>query len=362
MYNNWVTFYRKVKNQMEILGLTSRELKETLSSEFNVERWRSRQIFDWIYKKGTLSFSSMTNLSKPLRSLLENFFEFPSMKIIRKSESVDGTCKYLISLEDSNSVEAVVIPHINRKTFCISSQVGCPVGCAFCWTGRMGFIRNLRVSEIIGQILLVQEDLKQHIGNVVFMGMGEPFLNFDNVMKAVYIMNDKDGLAIGARRITLSTVGIPEKIIKFSRFPLQVRLAVSLHAPTSEKRKKIVPLDIQYPLEKVLAASREYVINTNRRITIEYVLIKGFNESLKDADNLSKILKGLKCNVNLIPVNENPAGFEKPDDRQVSAFAEELKRNGIEAVVRIERGTDIRGACGQLKNEKQVIITETQGK
>ncbi|HCZ07130.1 MAG TPA: 23S rRNA (adenine(2503)-C(2))-methyltransferase RlmN [Thermotogae bacterium] len=327
------------------------ELVEKLTS-LGMERYRADQIADWIYKKLVFDFTQMTNLPKTARNDLSQRFGIHRLELSEVQTSRDGTRKYLWKLFDGEYVESVSIPYSDRKAACISTQAGCPVKCSFCATGQSGFERNLNADEIVAQMLLMEFFEKEKFDNVVFMGMGEPLLNTDNVFKAIEILSHPKLRNMGLRRITVSTVGIPEGIEELARRYPQVRLSVSLHAPDNAVRDLIVPLNHRYPLEMVLDAVRRFQEITGKRVTFEYVLIRGINDSLEHARKLSEILKSFKAHVNLIPVNETGAGFQKPSRKQIQNFAQILESNGIETTVRAEKGADISAACGQLRAEK----------
>lgn len=337
-----------------LLDLSYDELVNEVVS-FGLERYRADQILDWVFDKKVNNFDEMTNLSKQHRALLKEHFTIPFLKLLEKRVSkIDGTTKFLWELEDGNTIESVMIFHPGRITACISTQVGCPVGCTFCATGMSGFVRNLTTGEIVSQILSMEKEEGKKIGNVVYMGMGEPLLNYENTIKSIRILNHKKMGNIGIRRITISTVGIPEKIIQLADEGLDVKLALSLHAPTNFKRDQLVPLNRKYSVEEILNAIKVYQMKTGKRVTIEYVLIRGVNDEISDAKKLAEILKGLKVFVNLIPVNPTVAGLSKPSKQRILAFKRILLENGIEAEIRQEKGSDIEAACGQLRLKRKV--------
>ncbi len=333
-----------------ITDMTYEELKEEITQVLGWERYRADQISDWIYDKKVFDFQAMTNLSKEQRKILSENYRIDKLELVEKRVSkIDGTTKFLWKLEDGNTIESVLIYHKNRVSACVSTQVGCPVGCKFCATGLSGYVRNLRAGEIVAQILHMEREEKIRVGNVVFMGMGEPFLNYENSIKALKIMNHPKQIGIGIRHITVSTVGIPDKIVEFAKDGKDARLAISLHASSNYKRDIIVPMNRKYPIEEVLQAAREYQRITGNRISIEYIMIREFNDYDSDAKKLVEILRGLKVFVNLIPVNPVVEEFRKPSRRRMEAFKNILKRNGIEAEIRREKGADIEAACGQLR-------------
>lgn len=318
--------------------------------KMGLEKYRADQLLDWIYKKRVFAFEGMTNLSREHRALFREKFVLRLPKLLEKKVSkIDKTTKFLYELEDGNMIESVLLFHEGYATACISTQVGCPLRCSFCATGQSGFVRNLTVGEIVGQVLAIENDSKRNIRNVVYMGMGEPFLNYDNVVKSLRILVHPKMKNVGVRRITVSTVGIPEKIVKFADEGLEVRLAISLHAASNEKRDVLVPLNRKYSIEEILQAAKVYQEKTNRRVTIEYILIKEFNDFDEDARRLARALKDLKAFVNLIPVNPTNGEFEKPSQWKMNRFKEILLENGIEAELRQEKGVDIEAACGQLR-------------
>ncbi len=331
-----------------ILDYDYNELRKRLERE-GMEPYRATQIFDWVYKKKATSFAVMTNLSKKLRERLSQKFKLGFPDLVTKVRSKDGTVKFLWQYEDGETVESVLLRYSDRISACISSQVGCALGCKFCATGKSGFVRNLTSGEILAQILGMERSEGERIGNVVFMGMGEPMLNYDEVMRAVRVMTDPKALKISQRRVAISTAGIVDGIERLSNESLDVVLSVSLHAPTNEKRSEIMPVNDRYPVEELLQAVRKYQEIKGRRVTFEYILFDGFNDSRQDALKLAEVLKDIKCNVNLIPYNETQSDFKKTSIERAREFEETLKSNGIEAVIRAEKGADIDAACGQLR-------------
>ncbi|HEY8417782.1 MAG TPA: 23S rRNA (adenine(2503)-C(2))-methyltransferase RlmN [Limnochordales bacterium] len=312
--------------------------------------YRARQLMEWLYRHGVTDIEAMTNLPKALRHTLAQRAYVGAAAVAHVQVSQDGTRKYLLRLPDGDTVEAVLIPEGPRRTACLSSQIGCGIGCRFCATALMGLIRNLAPGEIVGQLAAIQQESGQRVTNVVMMGMGEPLANYANVMRALRLLNDPLGFGLGARRLTISTVGIAPRIRDLAREDLQVGLAVSLHAANNETRDRLVPINRRYPIEELLAACREYVERTHRRVTFEYVLLKGVNDGPGDARQLAGLLQGLLCHVNLIPFNPVPeTGFERPEPAVVKRFLEELRSRGIPATVRRSRGSDIDAACGQLR-------------
>jgi len=315
------------------------------------EKFRTDQICDWIYRKKVFSFDAMTNLSRKQREeLKQRYYIFP-LRILDKTVSKkDKTTKYLFELEDGNTVEAVLLFHKNRVTACVSTQVGCQLNCLFCATGKGGFTRNLETSEIISQILTMEKDENLRISNVVYMGMGEPLLNYERVLKSVKMITNPKMNGISQRHVTISTSGVVPKIYDLADENLNIYLSVSLHAPNNQKRDKLMPINFKYPLEELIQAISYYISKTNRRVTVEYLMIKNFNDSKNDALELAELLKGLKVNVNLILYNPiGIPGLERSDRKRVKEFENLLKFKGIEAVVREEKGSDIDAACGQLR-------------
>lgn len=314
------------------------------------EKFRAKQVADWL-KKGITSFDEMTNLPAKLREFLKQEFVIPAARIERRQISrLDGTVKYLFRLDDGEYIESVVMQYHHGATICISTQVGCKMGCTFCATGKSGFSRSLTPSEMLAQVESAQRDLGIRISNVVLMGMGEPFDNYDNVIRFLKLVSSEDSLNIGMRHITVSTCGIVPRMIDFADLGLQVGLSVSLHAPTDEARSRTMPVNRRYPIAEVIRASRYYVEKTGRRITFEYALIDGENDSDRDARALGDLLRGMLCHVNLIPVNNvTGAGYKKSSLQRQKAFVNILSAAGINATVRRTLGSDIDASCGQLK-------------
>lgn len=334
---------------------------DKIAEKLKASKFRARQIHNWIYLKSVSSIDEMTDLSKDFREQLKEIAQISNIKIKIKQVASDGTIKYLIEYPDGNCVETVLMRFDNRAnlTACVSSQVGCAVNCAFCATGKRGFIRNLTAAEIVEQVLTIQRDTGLKITNVVFMGQGEPLLNLDNVINALAIFNED--FQIGARRITISTSGIVPQINKLAELNMQSTLAISLHAPVSAIRKQIMPIENKYPLSEVKNALKNYIGKTGRRITIEYVLIKDLTDTLEMAKQTAIFLRDLKCNVNLIPYNptEKQSGlkndFKKPDNTSIMKFKYILEHSGKKVTIRLERGADIDAACGQLSGKAGVV-------
>ncbi len=338
---------------MILSGMKLEEL-ENLMSGLGATRFRAKQIHNWIYTKSVSSIEEMTNLSKDFREKLSEIASVTDIKIKVKQVSKDGTIKYLVEYPDGECVETVLMRFDNRAnlTACVSSQVGCAVNCSFCATGKGGFKRNLNYKEIIEQVLVIQRDTGLKVTNIVFMGQGEPLLNLDNVLKAIEIFNND--FQIGARRITISTSGIIPGIEKLAELDMQSTLAISLHAPGHELRKEIMPIESKYPITDLKKALKNYIEKTGRRITVEYILIHGFNDTPAAAKELAYFLKDLKCNINLIPYNsviEND--YKKPSNNDIMKFKYLLEHSGKKVTVRLERGADIDAACGQLRGKQR---------
>lgn len=337
---------------MKVLAGLSLEELEVLMDELGASKFRAKQIHNWIYSKSVSNIDEMTNLSKDFREELKRKVLVTKTKIKVKQESLDGTIKYLIEYPDGECVETVLMRFDNRAnlTACVSSQVGCAVNCTFCATGKRGFIRNLSYVEIIEQVLTIQRDTGLKITNVVFMGQGEPLLNLENVLKALKIFNDD--FQIGARRITVSTSGIIPKIVELANMELQSTLAISLHAPNHKLRAELMPIENKYQIDDLKKALINYVEKTGRRITVEYILISGFNDTIECAKELAILLKDLKCNINLIPYNSvNDTQYKKSSNNDIMRFKYLLEHSGKKVTVRLERGADIDAACGQLSGK-----------
>lgn len=332
---------------MYINGLMPEEIKIILEKE-GFPTYKAKQLFEWIHKKQVWDFQLMTNLSKQDRDKLAKIFKTYNLQIKKTKKSSDGTKKYLLELDDGQCIEAVLLKDANkRKTVCISTQVGCALGCTICATAKLGFKRDLTAAEIVSQIEFLYKE-NNGFENIVFMGMGEPFLNYDNVIKTILIINDKNGLNIGARRITISTAGIPKMIIALANLPLQVRLAVSINSADHYKRSEIMPINKKYPLEEVIEAVQKYIQVTGRRVTFEYVLLKGFNDQEEDAYALIDLCAGLKVNINLIPANAPPPPHTPSPIKAQKKFLRILQDNKINAVLRTSKGEKIKAGCGQL--------------
>ncbi|HOO31823.1 MAG TPA: 23S rRNA (adenine(2503)-C(2))-methyltransferase RlmN [Thermotogota bacterium] len=337
---------------IDLLELNLSELQR-LFEENGIQKFRAKQVINWIYQKNCYDFGKMSNLSKEFRVQLQRDYYVGLPELAEKQVSkVDGTRKYLWNLDDSEQIESVLLLHPKRVTACISTQVGCKLNCAFCATGKGGFTRNLRVSEIIGQLLAMEKEYGEKITNVVFMGMGEPMLNYNSVKKSIEMINDKEMLNLSRRRIAVSTAGILPGIQKMSEDFPEVVLSVSLHAPDNRIREQLMPINQHYSFQELIQSIKKYNEITSKRVTIEYILIKDVNDSRENARTLAKNLKTLKVNINLIPINPVEGEFERPNPKHINDFKEILEKNGFETVVRQEKGTDISGACGQLRGKK----------
>jgi 23S rRNA (adenine2503-C2)-methyltransferase len=327
------------------------ELQE-LVKQIGFESYRAQQIFTWIWQKGVTDINLMSNLSKQKREQLNNNYYISALKLIEKKESHDGAIKFLWSLEDNHKIESVYIPDADRKTVCVSTQVGCPLQCEICYTGKFGFTRNLSFFEIADQILQIQLLVKERVTNVVFMGMGEPFLNYDECLKACEIINSDFGLNIGARRITISTSGIIERIYDFADFPLQVKLAISLNATDDETRNTLMPINRKYPLKDLFESIRYFTEKKKKRVTFEYVLIKGINDHPEDIKRLQKLIGIIPCKINVIPLNPFPnCKYKSPTLEETKAFVEKLYPKLPCVTIRKSKGSDILAACGQLRGK-----------
>ena len=339
----------------DVSGL-ERVALERLFEEHGYPRFRARQVFRWIWKRGVTDFAGMTDLGKTLRDELARQFTITTPVIERRDRSEDGTQKFVLGLADGRHIEAVFIPDTPMQTFCISTQVGCAMGCAFCLTGKMGLIRNLTTAEIAAQARVLAHELGliDQPFNIVLMGMGEPLHNYDATLAALRIWTDEQGLAMAPRRVTLSTVGLVPMLDRLASEPVMPNLAISLHATTEAQRSAIVPPTKKYSLRDILDACRRFPLKKRSRITFEYVLLAGVNDSIEDARRLAALLEGIKGKVNLIPLNAAPGiPFERPSDARVDAFARTLADRDITVSVRKSRGRDIRAACGQLIIEGQ---------
>ena len=335
-----------------IFSIPKKELEEYFIN-INDKKFRATQIYEFLYKKRIYDVNNMNNIGKNIKERLQKDFDFSFIKIKLKQEDVDVK-KYLFELKDGNLIESVLMYHDYGISICVSSQVGCNMGCAFCESGRLKKIRNLETYEVVEQLLLIEEDIKERISHVVVMGIGEPFDNYDNIMNFIRIINDPKGIDIGARHITVSTCGVVPKIRQFTQDFSQVNLAISLHAPNDLIRNKIMPISKAYKLEELIESIKEYIKTTNRRVTFEYIMLENINDSLECAKELSSLIKNLNCYVNLIPYNETEnIGFKRTKKMQILAFYDILKKNGINVTIRKEFGSKVDAACGQLRaNQK----------
>lgn len=336
-----------------IYGMSLKDLEEYFLSH-NDKKFRATQIYDWLYRKNVTSFDDMTNLKKDVIELLKNDFYLRTLEL-KKVERDTLVNKYLFYLQDGEKIEAVLMRHDYGNSICISTQVGCNMGCKFCESGRLKKVRNLTAGEMTEQILKVQEDIGDRVSHVVLMGIGEPFDNYDEVTKFIEIINHDLGLAIGARHITVSTCGLIPKIKEFMNFPYQVNLAISLHAPTDELRRQIMPVANAYPLKDLMQTIRKYIAKTNRRVTFEYILLQGINDSKECAESLAKLVSGMNCYINLIPYNETEnIGYKRSKEETIREFYDILKKNHTSVTKRKEFGSKISAACGQLRSKKEM--------
>lgn len=336
---------------MNIYGIQKQKLEEYFLSK-GEKKFKATQVFEWLYIHGVTSFDDMSNIKKEMLEELKQDFCMSWITIEKRQDDV-LTHKYLFRLEDDNFVEAVLMEHDYGLSICVSSQVGCNMGCAFCESGRLKKVRDLQSYEMVEQIMLVQKDIGKRISSVVIMGIGEPMDNYDNVMSFIKIINDAKGLAIGARHITVSTCGIVPKIEQLSLEPLQINLAISLHAPNDELRSRLMKVNKVYSISKLVETLKSYIAKTNRRVTIEYVMLKYINDRYEHAIELAKLLQGMNVYVNLIPYNEtNHIEFEKSDKTSIMEFYDTLKKNKINVTIRKEFGSNIDAACGQLRSKE----------
>ena len=314
--------------------------------------FRAEQIFKWLYQEKVKNFDEMTNLSLELREKLKNNYTICNYNILKKLESSDGTKKYLFDILDGNIIESVLMEYHYGKSVCVSSQVGCKMGCKFCASTGIPFVRNLTAGEIVEQILAIEQDTGDKISNIVFMGIGEPLDNYDNVIKAIRILNNPKGLGIGARHISVSTSGLVPRIYDLAKENIQCTLSVSLHASNNEKRSSMMPVNNRYSVEELIKACKDYIAMTNKRISFEYALAKDNNDNMQDAKELANLLKGMLCHVNLIPINKIENGkFTKSSNENIIKFRDYLNDHGIVATIRRELGSDIEAACGQLRRK-----------
>ncbi|MFE8699026.1 23S rRNA (adenine(2503)-C(2))-methyltransferase RlmN [Cytobacillus sp. FJAT-54145] len=339
-----------------IYSLQLDELKDWLV-ENNEKAFRAEQIFDWLYKKRVSSFEDMTNLSKNLRDLLSGHFTVTTLKTLIQQTSSDGTIKFLFELHDGFSIETVLMRHEYGNSICVTTQVGCRIGCTFCASTLGGLKRNLEAGEIVSQVVKVQQALdetEERVSSVVIMGIGEPFDNYDSMMSFLRIINHDKGLNIGARHITVSTSGIIPKIYQFADENMQINFAISLHAPNTEIRSRLMPINKAYKLPDLMKAVQYYIEKTGRRVSFEYGLFGGVNDQVEHAEELAKLVKGVKCHINLIPVNYVPErDYVRTPKDQIFAFEKTLKKHGVNVTIRREQGHDIDAACGQLRAKER---------
>ncbi len=317
------------------------------------KKFKGSQVFDWLYRKRVTSFDEMTNIKKDILDMLKKDFTFKTLSISKVERDTDVN-KYLFCLKDCEKVEAVLMNHLYGNSLCISTQVGCNMGCKFCESGRLKKVRNLETHEMIEQILLVEEECGKRISHVVIMGIGEPFDNYDNLIKFIEIINNPKGIELGSRHITVSTCGVVPKIKEFIKLPYQVNLAISLHAPNDEIRNTIMPINKAYPIPVLINTLKEYIQKTNRRVTFEYILLDQVNDTSECARELANLVKGMNCYINLIPYNEtNNISYKRTKSENITNFYDILKKNKINVTIRREYGSKISAACGQLRSKKE---------
>ena len=334
---------------ISIYGITLKKLEDYFVS-MNEKKFKATQIYDWIYKKRVKSFDECINVKKDTIEKLKQDFSFTSLTLLEKKTDIDVS-KYLFELEDHNKIEAVLMNHDYGKSLCVSTEVGCNMGCKFCESGRLKKVRNLETNEMVEQILKIEELEQIRISHVVLMGIGEPFDNYDNVIDFIDIINEGKGIDIGARHITISTCGIVPKIEEFMEHGKQVNLAISLHAPNDDLRSKLMPINKVYPLKELIQVLKKYVETTNRRVTFEYILLKGINDTPENALELSNLVKNLNCYINLIPYNETShIEFKRAEKEAILKFYDILKQNHVNVTIRREFGTKVMAACGQLRS------------
>lgn len=327
----------------------TKEQLEQFFIDHGYKAFKAKQVYDWLYKKRVQNFEQMHNLSKEVIKLLQDNFVMDKLEILQEKSDVDVS-KFLFGLKDNNKIEAVLMRHDYGNSLCLSTQVGCNMGCRFCESGRLKKVRNLDVHEMVLPILMIEEKLNIHISRIVLMGIGEPFDNYDNVISFIEIINNPFGLALGSRHITVSTCGLVPKIKEFSKYDKQVNLAISLHAPNNKIRNQIMNINKAYNIEEVMSAVKDYIKLTNRRVTFEYILLKGVNDTTKCALELASLLKGINCYVNLIPYNETShIEFKKSSQDSILNFYDVLKKNNINVTIRREFGSKVSAACGQLR-------------
>jgi 23S rRNA (adenine2503-C2)-methyltransferase len=339
-----------------IYSLQLEDIKKWLT-ENDEKAFRAEQVYDWLYKKRAATFEDMTNLSKSLRDKLNEHFSITTLKTIIQQTSSDGTIKFLFELHDGYSIETVLMRHDYGNSVCVTTQVGCRIGCTFCASTLGGLKRNLEAGEIVAQVVKVQQTLdatEERVSSVVIMGIGEPFDNYDNMLSFLKTMNHEKGLNIGARHITVSTSGIIPKIYEFADENMQINFAISLHAPNTELRSRLMPINRAYKLPELMKAVRYYIEKTGRRVSFEYGLFGGVNDQVEHAEELAKLIKGIKCHVNLIPVNYVPErDYVRTPREQIFLFEKTLKDFGVNVTIRREQGSDIAAACGQLRAKER---------
>ncbi|MEE1281249.1 MAG: 23S rRNA (adenine(2503)-C(2))-methyltransferase RlmN [Acutalibacteraceae bacterium] len=342
-----------VSELKDIKSLTLNELTNEMNA-LGLPAYRAEQIFKWLHEKAVQSFDEMLNIPKNIRKSLTELYYISVATIEKKQISCyDGTIKYLFRLNDGEFIESVLMDYHHGHTICISTQVGCKMGCTFCATGKSGFSRNLTPSEMLAQIQSAQKDNNIRISNIVLMGMGEPLDNFDNVIKFLSLVSSNKGINIGMRHITLSTCGVVPKMYELAKLKLQITLSVSLHAPNDEIRSRTMPINNKYNVNELIKACRDYVKITNRRITFEYAMIDGVNDSDECAEELAHLVKGMLCHINLIPVNSvNGTAYQKSKKKRLVEFSNILEKNGVTATIRRTLGSDIDASCGQLRRKK----------
>ena len=336
-------------NRVNFYGLSLLELEEYLLRH-DFKKFHAGQIFEWVYQKRMIDPEHMTNLSKCLRTFLNDTFSFSLLEIQTIHESEDQTKKFLFKLEDGHLIESVLMRHDYGNSVCVTSQVGCNMGCAFCASGLAKKVRNLSLEELVGQVVAIGTNEQIRVSHVVVMGTGEPFDNYDAIVRFIALINHDKGLAIGQRHITVSTAGIVPKIIAYANEPIRSNLAISLHAPNDQLRTRLMPINKSYPIRKILEATDYYFSQTSRRVTFEYVLLKGVNDQKEHIDQLAKLMKGRNAYVNVIPYNRvNEFAFLPTDNAQAMIFVDGLMKQGIQATLRKKQGSDIAAACGQLR-------------
>ena len=339
-------------DKISLIGKTLDELEE-LACSMGEKSFRGRQLFNWLYARKAVDFDAMTNLSKSFRQKLADTVRIGQLTLAEKVvSSASASIKYLFELDDKNVIESVFIPESGRRTLCISSQAGCALKCVFCATGQIGLRRNLTAGEIVEQVVFVEQDTGLEVSNIVFMGMGEPFKNYENVIKAADLIKHEDGIAVGSRRIVISTAGIVPAIYQYADEGHKFKLAVSLHSAINEEREKLMPISAKYTVEKLTEAVRYYIKQSGKRPTFEYVLLSGVNDTRRDAEALKKMVRNTPCKINLIPYNPVVEAYRRPDEERVNQFAQWLLPLRAPVSVRWSKGVDIDAACGQLAGKR----------